>query len=69
MVLARQRLSTLRLVMPGVIAAVQLYGEVPRREAMFYSGADLESYITEYISVYEDKWQHIPVRSGWETQG
>jgi len=35
-------------------------GEVPRGEKMLCSGTDPESYITEYVLVYEDKVDSHP---------
>ena len=48
-------------------------GEVPRGETMLYAGTDPETYITEYISVYEENTLHLPtsrtsavIDLGWE---
>jgi len=34
---------------------VEASGEVPQGEKILYSGADPESYITEYTIIYKDK--------------
>jgi hypothetical protein len=41
-------------------------GEVPRGDKMLYSGADPESDITEYDSVYEDSLEIGVVACSWE---